>query len=169
MSPALSPKQPRGSEWTRLPDMQAPGRLLVEVWVSGPIRVTSSLSSMELPDGSGELGPQWLIGISANSKRPKPHHVRRALRAFGMTEAEEDNHEPGVARKFFLVVDPTRRTDCECKETEETVVEPDGFTWQNPKPDAGPCRGCEYERLSGRPCPIHTTKVASPTAAGAGR
>jgi len=162
MGPLLAPKQPRGREWTRLPDVRPPDGSIVQRWSSGPILVTSGIHNTELPDGRGERGPQWLIGISAQGKRPKPHHVRRVLRAFGMKEAEEDNHEPGVARKFFLVVDPTRRVDCECKDTEETIVEPDGFRWSNPRPGEGPCRGCAYEAQFGRPCPIHAAKGATP-------
>lgn len=74
MSPALSPKQPRGREWQRLPDVRPPDGSVVERWCSGPILVTSGIHNAELPDGSGEEGPQWLIGVSAQGKRPKPHH-----------------------------------------------------------------------------------------------
>jgi hypothetical protein len=144
-------REPEGREWSRsrvaLPNAVA--------WTSGPITVLSSLAMAELPDGSGELGPQWQISISHQGKRPKPHHVRRALRAFGMVGAEEDNHHPGNARHFWLPVDPKRRRDCECKETEETVVDADGYTWTNPRVGDGECRGCELERLLRKPCPIH--------------
>jgi hypothetical protein len=157
MTTAKVPSSGSGAPWTSL------GRLVDAVgtrfmWQSGPILVASSLIVAEMPDGNG-TGEQWLVSVSANRKRPKPHHVRRALRAFDMTAAEEDNHEPGVARKFFLVVDPARRVDCECKTTEETIVEPDGFRWSNPKRESGEeCRGCQYQRLlGGKPCPIHAT------------
>lgn len=124
-------------------------------WESGPIRVLSALELAELPDGSGEYGPQWHVSISARGKRPKDHHVRRALRAFAMVGAEEDNHHPGNARHFWLPVDPTRRVDCECKAEEATVVEPDGYTYTNPH-DPERCRGCEFQRLMGKPCPLHS-------------
>ena len=152
-----SPKRPAGREWERFPDIRPDG-LLVERWRSGPILVGSSfLPEVEAPDGNGKT-PQWLVSISANGKRPKPHHVRRALRAFGMVGAESDSHHPGVAMHFFLVCDPARRVTCECKTSEDVIVEPDGYRWTNPKPETGEeCRGCEYERLAGKPCPIHSS------------
>jgi len=114
--------------------------------------VISSLLNAELPDGSG-IGLQWHISISNRGERPKT--VGTVLRAFGMSDAEEDNHHPGAARHFFLPLDPAHRVDCECKETEDTIVEPDGYRWTNPKPGTGPCRGCELEAAIGKPCPIH--------------
>jgi hypothetical protein len=140
--------------------MRMPNGTLIERWVSGPILVTSSLQTIEAPD-RGPDTPQWLIGISERGKRPKPHHVRRALRAFDMTEAENDAHHPGVACHYFLVVDPARRVTCECKTTEDIIVEPDGYRWTNPKPESGEaCRGCEYARLAGSSCPIHISETA---------
>lgn len=125
------------------------------------MRVISSLIKAELPDRSG-IGLQWLVSVSrAAGRRPAPVDLRRALRAFGMQDAEEDNHHPGNARHFFLVVDPAHRVTCECKVDEETVVEPDGYRWQNSR-EPGACRGCELTAITGRPCPIHAAETASP-------
>lgn len=148
------PKEPCGNDWVLIDEPAVDGIRMAR-WRSGPILATSSVIKARLPDGSGQTGPQWLVAISQNGKRPKPHHVRRALRAFGMTQAELDSHHPGVARHYFLVVDPTKRVDCECKAEETTVVEKDGYAWSNPT-DA-PCRGCEYEALLGKACPIHSS------------
>jgi len=123
-------------------------------WVSGPIRVLSELALAQSPVQPEAVVPQWHISITDRGRRPKPHHVRRALRAFGMVGAEEDNHYPGAARYFWLAVDPAHRAGCECKESEETVVDVDGYRWQNPS-DASECRGCEYEQTFGKPCPLH--------------
>jgi hypothetical protein len=127
-------------------------------WASGPIRVISELAEAESPVCKGQTVPQWHLSITTKGNRPKPHHVRRALRAFGMTGAEEDNHYPGAARYFWLPVYPAHRADCECKETEVTVVDADGYRWQNPR-DEGECRGCEYEAIFGRVCPLHGASV----------
>lgn len=127
-------------------------------WRSGPIIVISALEDAQLPGApEGTTGPQWHISISCDGKRrPKPHHIRRALRAFDMVGAEIDNHHPGLAQHFWKPLDPAYRTNCECKETEATITEPDGYTWTNPHPETGEeCRGCEYARAFGRPCSIH--------------
>ncbi len=148
---------PKDGAWRPLPNapVVVPGGNIVTAsgWQSGLVRVISALELAELPDRSG-VGPQWHVSISRAGKRPKPTDVRRALRAFGMVGAEEDNHHPGNARHFWLVVDPAHRVDCECKEDEITIVEPDGYKWTNP-PDAAACRGCEFEQTIGTPCPLH--------------
>lgn len=40
---------------------------------------------------------------------------------------------PGRARHFWLDRGRKVQPECECKRTEETVVEPDGYRWQRPK------------------------------------
>ncbi|HEY3500707.1 MAG TPA: hypothetical protein VGK73_38710 [Polyangiaceae bacterium] len=158
---ALREKRPRGSEWVECRDpyrgteaATEPSRLACSTWTDGLVLVVSALELAELPDGSGRAGEQWHISISrGGGKRAKPHDVRRALRAFGMVSAEEDNHEPGSARNFWMPVDPAARVDCECKTDEDQIVT-DGHRWSNPK-DPAECRGCQFERLLGKPCPLH--------------
>ena len=164
MTPAAHERQPnnlavRMRGWSRIPTDLMPGAgPLTSAWQSGPVCVVSSLTMAELPDGDG-LGPQWQISISNRGKRPGPGHVTKALRAFGMLDSEEDNHHPGIARHFWLPVDPAHRVDCECKSDETTVVDVDGYAWQN---DPAACRGCEYEMLLGKPCPVHTVAAKDP-------
>lgn len=124
-------------------------------WTDGRAVVISELVDAEAPDGSGEVIPQWHVSITERGQRPSPRALRRALRAFGMASAEEDNHHPGNARHFFLVVDKARRVSCECKVTETTVREPDGYRWTNPTNPAEGCRGCELQRAIGKACPLH--------------
>jgi hypothetical protein len=123
------------------------------VWASrAGLHVISALEVASYPDGQGE-GPQWHVSVSKGGKRPKDKELRAALRAFGMVGAEEDNHHPGVARHLWLPVDPSRRVDCECKEEEALITEPDGYKWTNPR--EGRCRGCAIAPLTGKPCPLH--------------
>jgi len=136
------------------PQIRSERTLAISVWQCGPVTVISELAVIELPRGG--TGETWFVSISAEGKRPKPKQVRKALRAFGMTDAEEDNHYPGVTRGYFMPVDPGARVDCECKLSEDTIVEGDGYTWTNPN-DRSPCRGCELEAALGKPCPIHTS------------
>ena len=142
-----------GAAWTQLRTPNRVDRALhSSAWSLGPVYVLSELVEADLPDGSG-VGPQWLVSISRHGKRPKAHDVRKALRAFGMVGAEEDNHHPGVARHYWRPVDPDKRLDCECKTDERIVTDEDGYQWTTPVD--GPCRGCEFQELSGTPCPLH--------------
>ena len=111
----------------------------------------------------GDSGLQWHISVTRRGERPTATDVLKALRAFGLVGAEEDNHHPGAARHFWLVVDPARRVTCDCKEDEVTVREPDGYTWTNPQPGEGECRGCEMQKLLGKACPIHGASEGATT------
>lgn len=123
-------KRPGGAGWE---EGEVPSQLLgeatpISMWVNGRFRAISELKEVELPGGG--IGPTWIISISRmGARRPRIRETRRLLRDFGMWPCEEDNHEPGIARKFWLPVDPAERGICECKTDEEQVVEPDGYTW----------------------------------------
>jgi hypothetical protein len=174
MPPDLRERRPRREvvRWRfqgRAPSdvVPLPGMGAYYVHEYGRAFVVSALELADYPDGSGVRGPQWHLSISGRGKhgrveRPDEKRVRQVLRDFGLEGAEEDNHHPGHARHFWLPVDLARRVTCECKETEETIVEPDGYRWTNPT-DGG-CRGCELEVLIAKPCPIH-----KPASARAGR
>lgn len=151
----ISERRPHGFRgWNRVvPGHQrGSGELATSTWSWGRLVVISALIMAELPDGSG-VGPQWHISVAIKNKRPKGTDLRRALRAFGMVRAEEDNHHPGNARHFFMPVDPAKRVDCECKAEDVTMVDADGYRWTNPVD--GECRGCEIQPVTGRPCPVH--------------
>jgi hypothetical protein len=77
--------------------------------------------------------------------------MRTAI-AFDLPAWDEDNHHPGIARHLWCPVDPLFRSACECKVTETTVADGD-YSWTTDSD--GPCRGCDYQRLTGQPCPIH--------------
>jgi hypothetical protein len=136
-----SPKQPASwANYERMPDLTIDGVSHL-VWRRGRLVVMSSVSMM---DFRGAERPQWLVSLSARGTahardlqahperyRATDADVRRVLRDFGIERAEEDNHQPGCARMFFLLCDakPDDPAQCECKETEEVVTEPDGFKW----------------------------------------
>jgi hypothetical protein len=121
-----------------------------------------------LIDGMDIVTPQWLVSVSGpHGQRPNNNQLAMVRRDFGMREAEEDNHEPGIARKLFLIVDLDLRRQhavCACKTDETVHVEPDGYRWsqarrwsytgqrvpQEPLPDSpdgapGPA-GAEFRR-----------------------
>lgn len=130
----MKERRPNSNAWKRVEDLPA---LLLDsgysVWRSRRIRVISALEMAEMPDGSGDVGPTWHVSVSTSSGgEASDAEMQRVRLAFGMTEAEEDNHEPGRARNLWLVVDPARRVACECKTTETIVVEENGHTWSSP-------------------------------------
>lgn len=59
---------------------------------------------------------------------------RRPLKGRGW---ERRPGTPGLAG-LFLVVDPGRRVDCECKTTERVVKRPDGYLYTVPIDEAAP-------------------------------
>lgn len=152
-------KRPTGGSWKPWkappPVLWAESVVSCSLWGKRSIRVISALELVKYPTGD-EIGPQWHISISTKGERPK--NVFAILRDFGMSHGEEDNHHPGIARHFWLPIDPAHRADCECKADEVTIVEPDGYRWTNPRD--GECRGCQLESMTGRKCPMHATKLA---------
>ena len=144
----LEPKRPSASKWERI----SLGRF-GQGWERRGVVVMSTLDQAKLPQRD-EIGPQWHISISNGGRyRPTQAEVDRALRDFDMVGAEEDNHHPGIARHFWMPVDPAFRVPCECKEDEVEVVDADGYRWSN---DASECRGCEIARaIPWRTCPLH--------------
>jgi hypothetical protein len=116
----------------------------------------SVISSLDLVDEEGGKlnGLTWhvsvarIVGIGEREDgrvsvgRASDEDVLRVLRVFRMVGAEEDNHavtdagDGGNARHFWLHTNPAQRTDCECKATEVTVVDPDGYTFTRPRTDA---------------------------------
>lgn len=147
-------RRPSGPGWMQLPTPRtlASGTRSASMWQRGTMSVISALSLSEAPDGSER---SILQSVSRFGKRPTDRDVRHAREAFGLQGFEEDNHHPGGARHFWQPVDPAERVGCECKVTEDVIVEPDGYTWTNPN-NGEPCRGCEHEQTLGTPCPLHS-------------
>lgn len=149
----LSWDKPHEAGWRHV------GRIgTANAWERGKVRVLIEIVDAEYPDRSGDIGPQLLISVTRRGRRPSKGDLKVAFRGFGLRNValEEDNHYPGQARSFWLPLDPARRVDCQCKTEEETLVEPDGYTWTNPaNATRAECRGCELHDLLGRPCPIH--------------
>lgn len=98
----------------------------------GKLVVVSTLDVAELPDGSGEVGPQWHVSISIDDlRRPRratDEECERTLRDFDLVGAEEDNHRWSNPR------DATPET----------------------------CHACRAARLiTGLSCPIHGPRARS--------
>lgn len=130
------------------------------VWRLGGILAISSWQMSKAPDGSGDVIPQWLISVSDSGHRPSDRVVAKVRADFGMDDADVDNHHPGVAMHLWMPIEKSRRKACHCKEPEAIVKEPDGYEWAN-ELDPAKCRGCEYGRAFGKPCPVHAPKAAA--------
>jgi hypothetical protein len=146
--------RPRAATWSRLRPFERDGIIVGAYYRHGRLIVISSRVIADYPTGRG-MGLQDHVSVSVFGieRRANAREAGLTCLAFGMSDAEEDNHEPGRARHFWRPVDPAHRVACECKTDEEQIVEPDGHVWSNPVD--GPCRGCSFELMSGRPCPIH--------------
>lgn len=60
---------------------------------------------------------EWLLSFSSmGNSRLSNQDISRCLKDFEAEYFEEDNHERGIARKFWLAVDPQYRKPCPCKD-----------------------------------------------------
>ena len=158
MMPTLSELRPR-RKWTQIPfpSIAADNTLGRSAWSWRGMVLLSTLVVAEYPDGDGE-GLQYHASLSSGGRRPTNKECKIAMKMLGLAEPEEDNHHPGIARHFWMPLDPTRRAACECKASELVITEPDGYQWTTPR--NGPCRGCAYARATRglptwRQCPLH--------------
>lgn len=71
---------------------------------------------------------EWLISFSVmGQQRCSNQQVQELLKDFGAVDFEEDNHERGVARKFWKAVDPQYRVPCPCKD--ERVINEGDYSY----------------------------------------
>lgn len=93
------------------------------MWQSGQYRALSSLVNID--DGHQPPHYEWVVSFSKSSRETLTDtEVKKCLKEFDALDFEEDNHEPGIARKFFLPVEHKYRKPCPCKD-EEIVREGD--------------------------------------------
>lgn len=68
---------------------------------------------------------EWLVSFSNMGKqRLTNEQIKFCLKAFDAENFEEDNHESGIARKFWLAIDEKYRKPCPCKD-EMVITEGD--------------------------------------------
>lgn len=103
---------------------------VVHRWINGDIVACASRHSGVESHKSKLIVPSFQLSISVAGRRASDDVVRGVLADFGLEGAEEDNHSSGIARHFWLDEGRTSQPECECKKTEETIVEADGYQWQ---------------------------------------
>lgn len=124
--------QPKGNAWALRSCFSVNGEI-VHKWANGAIIACASWHTGATSKNTGLIVATRQVSVSVADDRPSDDVVRGVLADFGIEGAEEDNHSSGVARHFWLDEGQTVQPECECKATEETVVEPDGYRWQRPK------------------------------------
>lgn len=124
--------QPKGSGWVlRMCYMQDGD--VIHRWENGDIIACSSRHHGVESHHSKLIVPCFHVSISQCGHRASDDVIRSVLADFNLEGAEEDNHSSGMARHFWLDEGRDVQPDCECKKTEETIVEPDGYRWQREK------------------------------------
>lgn len=103
---------------------------VIHRWVNGDIIACASRHSGIESKHSKLIVPCFHVSISQGGCRAGDDTIRSVLADFGLEGAEEDNHSSGKARHFWLDEGRVVQPECECKRTEETVIEPDGYRWQ---------------------------------------
>jgi hypothetical protein len=92
-------------------------------WQKGHICALSSL--VNVYDEHQPAHWEWLISFSnMGRKRLSNQEIAICLKDFGAEDFMEDNHESGIARKFWLAVDEKYRVPCPCQD-ENVIVEGD--------------------------------------------
>lgn len=88
------------------------------------------ISGVEKPT---EEGWEYHISITRKGRRATSQECRQILMGMDTTikveEWLEDNHQPGIARNFWVHTDPIKRGPCPCNATEEPITDGD-FTWR---------------------------------------
>lgn len=116
--PPVERRKPDNSGWTMLG--------VTPEWTQWQCGEFFALSSMvNVYDEHQPAHWEWLISFSnMGRKLLSNEEILFCLRDFGAEDFIEDNHEPGIARKFWLSVDEKYRVPCPCQD-EDVIVEGD--------------------------------------------
>lgn len=127
------PKRPKSGNWIqRVPDPRCPFPHLLFDSVRGA-RVMSSCDRIlgeDTPSGKPRL--EFHVSISFLGGRAGRELVDQVLREFEMVGASEDNHQGprGIARNFWLPVDPEEKAGCPCEAEEPVHDEGNDYRWR---------------------------------------
>ena len=123
--------QPKGNSWRLESCFTVDGGDVIHRWFNGDIVVCASRHAGVESHKTKLIVPSVQVSVSIiGGPRPNNDVVRSVLADFNLEGAEEDNHSSGIARHFWLDEGRTIQPECDCKATEETIIEPDGYQWQ---------------------------------------
>lgn len=103
------------------------------VWIKTNNRITAISSVVWVNDEhEPEMHWEWLVSFSVvGYTRVSNKDLKWILRDWKMEQFEEDNHESGIARKFWLAVDERFRKPCPCK---DEIIKSEGeYEWSEKK------------------------------------
>lgn len=121
-------RKPQGFGWIKIMENSD-----YTAWQNGQICALSSM--VHVSDEHQPAHWEWLVSFSKMGReRLTNKEIAPALKAFDAENFEEDNHESGKARKFWLAVDEKYRKPCPCK-NEEVITEGDyQYSVEKPTP-----------------------------------
>ena len=103
-------RKPQGSGW-RMVDINENWT----AWKKGGVYALSSV--IEVEDEHQPLHWEWMISFSYMGQRVLTNkELKKPIKDFCAEGFEEDNHEKGIVRKFFMAVEPKYRVPCPCKD-----------------------------------------------------
>ena len=89
----------------------------------GNYRALSSIALLH--DNHQPAHWEWVVSFSYGGvRRLTDDEIKKCLQEFGAQNFVEDNHEAGIARKFWLAVEEKYRAPCPCQD-ENVIVEGD--------------------------------------------
>ena len=108
------------------------------VWIGHGLQLIDTYIDAEY---RGEVVPHrhLSVAVAGHARRATDLEMARVRIDFGLEDAEEDNHQPGVARNLFRPLHLPGGTVgiCDCKSDETVVIEPDGFRWSRALEEEG--------------------------------
>lgn len=132
----IPPKKPSGAGWV----YGGAAPLVATMGYEGhywryPDRGLLVISAVEVAHDPHDIakGPEYHVSVSKGSGRCDRNEARFVRKAFGMEDAEEDNHVPhGRVRNFWLpVAERLIGHECRCKAEEPAIVEDQGdYVWR---------------------------------------
>lgn len=140
MESLIKPLKPKGEHWRYIGPVAPQFTLGYEghYWFFPPMRLFV-ISAVEVVEPEQvDLGPEYHVSISKrdekdNVQRCTRHEADFVVQAFGLENADEDNHVPGGhVRNFWLpVAEPMRGYVCPCKDTEPAIKDKlNDYTWR---------------------------------------
>jgi len=136
MQDIIEPRKPRGPGWYcrgESPRVMQTG-FTAYAWEHLPSNLYA-ISAVEV--ANRKIGPEYHVSVSMQTPfgagRCDRNAAKFVCKAFGMEDAEEDNHVPGgVVRNFWQpVAEGLIGSECPCKATEPAISENKGdYVWR---------------------------------------
>lgn len=113
MSAISVERMPSGTNWQYAGRIRMPLSEALVFDHRAKVRVLSAVEMVQNEDG--RVTREWHVSVSHNGGIPDNLVMEMVRRDFGMQDAFEDNHQPGIVRNLWLAIDPAdRKPQCDC-------------------------------------------------------